>query len=537
LRILRPDNFEDISAIQALYRPGPMAADSHTNYALRKNGQQEVTPIHPDLAEALDPILHNTYGLIVYQEQVMEIARQLAGYSLARADSLRRAMGKKKREAIDAEFEPFAAGMRERGFRDKAIQTLWDVLVPFSNYAFNKAHSASYGMISYWTAYLKAHYPVAYMAALLESVKRDKDRSAVYLAECRRMGITVLPPDVNSSAANFTPVGKDIRFGLAAVRNVGLPVFEAIAETRSQGGPFKSFPDFLDRVPYVVCHKLVIDSLNKAGAFDSLGAPRRAVNAIVEEALEALRPVKRAQMVGQFDLFEDLEGTEAADLGLTVPDLPEWDRRTKLGFEKEMIGLYVSDHPLAGLEHGLTKAATHSVANLVDPARPVEERTVVTVAGLLTSLSRKATKKDGKLWATASLEDLDGTIDVMFFPKAYESAAEHLIEDSVVAITGRVKRREERVEIDASELRVLAITEQTTAPPVTILMPNHRLDPNTVERLKVILSDHPGETEVRLKVVDNGRVQVLKLGSAWRVASGGPLFGDLKAAFGLACVV
>ncbi|MFF0880727.1 DNA polymerase III subunit alpha, partial [Micromonospora aurantiaca (nom. illeg.)] len=217
LRLMKPDNFEDISAVLALYRPGPMGVDSHTNYALRKNGLQEITPIHPELEEPLREILAPTYGLIVYQEQVQRAAQILAGYTLGQADLLRRAMGKKKKEILDKEFIPFRDGCRERGYSDQAIQAVWDVLVPFAGYAFNKAHSAAYGLVSYWTAYLKAHYPAEYMAALLTSVGDDKDKMALYLSECRRMRIQVLPPDVNTSAGPFTPVGKDIRFGLAAV--------------------------------------------------------------------------------------------------------------------------------------------------------------------------------------------------------------------------------------------------------------------------------------------------------------------------------
>ena len=216
-----PDNFEDISAVLALYRPGPMGVNSHINYALRKNGKQEIKPIHPELAEPLAEILNTTYGLIVYQEQVMAVAQKLAGYTLGQADLLRRAMGKKKKEILDAEYVPFSEGMRANGYSEAAVKALWAVLVPFSDYAFNKAHTAAYGLISYWTAYLKAHYAPEYMAALLTSVKGDKDKSAIYLNECRRMGIKVLPPDVNESASDFTPVGTDIRFGLSAVRNVG----------------------------------------------------------------------------------------------------------------------------------------------------------------------------------------------------------------------------------------------------------------------------------------------------------------------------
>src|SRR6201995_2922888 len=275
LRAMKPDNFEDISAVGALYRPGPMGVNSHTNYALRKNGQQEITPIHPELEEPLKEILEPTYGLIVYQEQVQKAAQILAGYTLGQADLLRRAMGKKKKEILDNEFVPFRQGCRERGYSDRAVQPVWDVLVPFAGYAFNKAHAAAYGLVSYWTAYLKANYPAEYMAALLTSVKDDKDKMAIYLNECRRMRIQVLPPDVNESEATFTPVGGDIRFGLTAIRNVGANVVDKIVEGRQEPGRYQHFNDFLDKVDPLVCNKRVIESLVKAGAFDEMAHGRR----------------------------------------------------------------------------------------------------------------------------------------------------------------------------------------------------------------------------------------------------------------------
>src|ERR671920_66337 len=245
LRSMRPDKFEDISAVGALYRPGPMGADSHNKYARRKTGREPVEPIHPELAEALEEILGETYGLIVYQEQVMAIAQKLAGYTLGQADLLRRAMGKKKKEILDKEYVGFAQGMKDHGYSEDAVKTLWDILLPFSDYAFNRAHSAAYGLVSYWTAYLKANYPAEYMAAVLTSVKDDKDKAAVYVAECRRMGITVLPPDVNDSVRNFAPVGDDIRFGLGGIRNVGANVVDAIVAARKEKGAFTDFSDFL----------------------------------------------------------------------------------------------------------------------------------------------------------------------------------------------------------------------------------------------------------------------------------------------------
>ena len=289
LRSMRPDTFEDISAVGALYRPGPMGADSHNKYARRKTGREPVEPIHPELAEPLQEILGETYGLIVYQEQVMAIAQKLAGYSLGQADLLRRAMGKKKKSELDKQFENFSAGMTERGYSMAAVKTLWDILLPFSDYAFNKAHSAAYGLVSYWTAYLKANYPAEYMAALLTSTKDDKDKSAIYLNECRRMGIKVLPPDVNESDANFTPVGTDIRFGLNAIRNVGGNVVESVVTARREKGRYTDFNDFLSKVDTIVCNKRVIESLVKAGAFDSLSHRRRALVTIHEEAVDQLR--------------------------------------------------------------------------------------------------------------------------------------------------------------------------------------------------------------------------------------------------------
>src|SRR5581483_4673483 len=269
LRSMQPTEFEHISAVSALYRPGPMGVGAHIQYVERKQGRQQIEPIHPELEEPLREILDDTYGVIVYQEQVMAVAQKVAGYSLGQADLLRRAMGKKKKEILDKEYVPFCEGMRVRGCSDGAIRTLWDILVPFSDYAFNKAHAACYGLVSYWTAYLKANYPAEYMAALLTSTRDDKDKSAIYLAECRRMGIKVLPPCVNSSDADFTPTGGDIRFGLTAVRNVGANVVTSIVGSRTEKGPFADFGEFLRKVEAVVCNKRTIEALIKGGAFDS----------------------------------------------------------------------------------------------------------------------------------------------------------------------------------------------------------------------------------------------------------------------------
>lgn len=535
LRLMRPDNFEDISAVGALYRPGPMGANSHTNYALRKNGAQEVTPIHPELAEPLEDILGTTYGLIVYQEQVMAIAQRVAGYSLGQADILRRAMGKKKKSELDKQFEGFSAGMQERGFSMSAVQTLWDILLPFSDYAFNKAHSAAYGVISYWTAYLKANYSVEYMAALLTSVKDDKDKSALYLGECRHMGITVLPPDVNSSAANFTAVGADIRFGLTAVRNVGANVVDAIVRTREEKGAFTSFTDFLEKVPAVVCNKRTIESLIKAGAFDSLGHPRRALLLVHEQAVDSVIGVKRKEAEGQFDLFADLMGGDDAGPGFAVaiPDLPDWDKKQRLAFEREMLGLYVSDHPLSGIEHVLAASADVSIATLLaDEARP--DGSTVVVAGLVTSLQRKMSKQ-GNPWAAVTIEDMEGAVEVMFFGETYLAYSTVLAEDAVVVIKGRVRRRDETMQLQAMEVSLPDVSQVADAPVVVSLAVARCTQP-LVERLREVLSTHPGITEVHLRLTSPGRATVMRLGDGLRVERSPSLFGDLKALLGPSCL-
>ncbi|HEY8112815.1 MAG TPA: DNA polymerase III subunit alpha [Actinomycetes bacterium] len=536
LRSMRPDSFEDISAVGALYRPGPMGANAHNDYADRKNHRKPVTPIHRELAEPLAEILGDTYGLIVYQEQVIATAQKLAGYSPGQADLLRRAMGKKKKEILDKEYVPFAAGMRANGYSDGAIKTLWDILVPFSDYAFNKAHSAGYGLVSYWTAYLKANYPTEYLAALLTSVRDDKDKSALYLNECRRMGIKVLPPDVNESTGDFSARDQDIRFGLAAIRNVGSNVVTAIIEGRRAAGRFTDFYDFLDKVPVGVCNKKTIESLIKAGAFDSLGHSRRGLLAVHERAIDAVVDVKRNEAIGQDTLFgafgaDEVGGGVALDIPIPAE---EWDKSTLLALEREMLGLYVSDHPLLGIEHVLAQAADCSVATLTDgDDRP--DGTIVTVAGLISGLQRKVTKQ-GAPWALAILEDLAGAIEVMIFPTTYQLYGTLLAEDVIVVVRGRLDRRDDVPKIIAMEI---SLPDLSAAPrgPVVVRMPVARCIPPVVERLKEVLATHPGMTEVHLRLDAVDSSKVLKLADGYRVTPSSALIGELKALLGPACLV
>ncbi len=542
LRAMRADKFGDISAVNALYRPGPMA--SAPVYADRKTGRAPVTPIHPELAEPLGDILGESYGLLVYQEDVMFTAQKLAGYSPAQADLLRRAMGKKKKEILDKEYEPFAAGMKANGYSDSAIKTIWDVMVPFSGYAFNKAHAAGYALVAYWTAYLKANFPAEYMAGLLTSVAGDKDKSALYLNECRRMGIKVLPPDVNASTAMFTPVGTDIRFGMAAVRNVGTNVVESIVAARTSKGAFTSFSDFLRKVPVNVCNKRVIESLVKAGAFDSFEHPRRGLVLIHEQAVDAIIDVKRNEAIGQDSLFGDV--TEA-DVSFDIP-IPEgeWEKATVLAFEREMLGLYVSDHPLLGVEHVLAAATDCSLAQLLGSAEDDPERgasggsrgdrdaQVVTVGGILSGVQRKVTKQ-GNTWAAATLEDLEGAIEVLFFPATYQQCMSQVIDDAVILVRGRLDRREEVPKLVAMDVSTPDITTGETGPFVVSIL-EARCIPPVVERLKEVLRTHPGPTEVHLRLQSGNRTKVLRLDEKLRVKPSPSLLADLKQLLGPACV-
>ncbi|WP_420063953.1 DNA polymerase III subunit alpha [Microbacterium marmarense] len=533
LRLLKPDNFEDISAVIALYRPGPMGANSHINYALRKNGQQEITPIHPEFTESLAEILDTSYGLIIYQEQVMAIAQKVAGFSLGQADILRRAMGKKKKSELDKQFEGFEAGMHANGYSDAAIKMLWDILLPFSDYAFNKAHSAAYGLVSYWTAYLKAHYPAEYMAALLTSVGDSKDKMAVYLNECRRMGIKVLPPDVGQSIRFFAAVGEDIRFGLGAVRNVGSNVVDGIVSSRADES-FVSFHDFLTKVPMHVSNKRTIESLIKAGAFDSLGSTRRALMEIHEDATEAAVESKRKAATGaigfDFDsLYDETEEIAPAK----VPERPEWTKKDKLAFEREMLGLYVSDHPLAGLEVPLAKHASISIHDLL-ASEDLSDGDQVTVAGLVTSVQHRVAKASGNPYGMITIEDFNGEVTVMFMGKTYAEFSSMLIADSILAVRGRVSRRDDGLNLHAQAAFTPDLGALDASGPLTLLVPEHRATQQLVEELAQVLNRHQGTTEVTLRLHKGGVAKVFEVPMPVSVTA--DLFGELKGLLGPQCL-
>uniref|UniRef100_UPI00404AD7F9 DNA polymerase III subunit alpha n=1 Tax=Candidatus Planktophila sp. TaxID=2175601 RepID=UPI00404AD7F9 len=530
LRSMAPDSFADISAVIALYRPGPMGENAHNNYADRKNGRKPVEPIHPELSQVLQEILGDTYGLIVYQEQVMAIAQKVAGFSLGRADLLRKAMGKKNKEILDKEYIPFEAGMKENGFSTAAIKRLWDVLIPFSDYAFNRAHSAGYGVVSFWTGYLKANYPTEYMAALLTSVRDDKDKSALYLSECRRMGIKVLPPDVNESNAEYTPRGKDIRFGLAAIRNVGEGVVASIKSARTTKGAFTSFGDFLAKVDAQVCNKKTIESLIKGGAFDSLQHPRKALMSVHLEAIDSVIETKRAEAIGQFDLFGGESLTQVSGLEIEIPTF-EWDKATLLVFEREMLGLYVSDHPLLGVEHILRSNTDMSISALLSDESTPDG--MVTLGGLITGVQRKVSRQ-GSSWAIVTLEDLEGAIEVLFFSNTYNQYALTLIEDRVVTVRGRFERRDEVLRFTALEMKSLDVSTGPVGP-LLISLPIAQCTPPVVDRMKEILRSHPGKREVHMQIDDQGVLTTMKIDAL--VTASPSLSADLKSILGPDCLV
>jgi DNA polymerase-3 subunit alpha len=537
LKQLKPTNFEDISAVIALYRPGPMGMNSHTNYALRKNGLQQIDAIHPELEEPLADILGTTFGLIVYQEQVMSVAQKVAGFSLGQADVLRRAMGKKKKSELDKQFADFESGMLGNGYSKAAVKVLWDTLMPFADYAFNKAHSAGYGVLSYWTAYLKANHPAEYMAALLTSVGDSKDKLGMYLSECRRMGIKVLAPDVNESSVDFTAVPSpdgigDVRFGLGAVRNVGYNVVEAISRARTEKGRFTSFHDFLRKVPIQVVGKRTVESLIKAGAFDSLGASRRSLYEIHEAAVDGAAIQKRAEANGQvgFDFDSLWDEPDAAD---HVPDRPEWAKRDKLAFEREMLGLYVSDHPLAGLEVQLAKHMTASITEILggDVAGDGEH---VSIAGLVTSVQHRVARNSGNQYGIVTVEDFAGEMSVMFLGKTYQEFSPGLINDAIVVVRGRISMRDDGMNLHAVSMFSPDVGPSLGSGPLVISVPEQRATTEVVTALGDVLIRHAGHNEVRLRLLKDQTARVFEI--PFPVTVSADLYGELKTLLGPSCL-
>ena len=536
LKGLKPDRFEEIAALIALYRPGPM--EEIPRYVKGKHNPSSITYFHP----LLETVLADTNGVIVYQEQVTEMLQVVAGFSPQEADMVRYAIGKKKSEELVKWKAKFESGCAESKLTPKEAHDLWELIRPFAGYSFNRAHANGYALVAYQTAWLKAHYPVEYMAALLTSVKDRVDKMPVYLAECRALGINVQPPNVNESLLDFTPRGNEILFGLSAVRNVGEQVAERIIQARVSGGPFADFHDFLKRVEPSCLNKKVMESLAKAGAFDSMGIERSALLApdpksevgglcIGEQAVRLIETIiaeRRSEDAGQFSLFAGQSKDEVKVNGngfqsvLVGIDIAKADL---LAAEKEMLGFYVSEHPLAAVESSLRYQSELEVPDLAECV----DGSVKTLGGILTRMVRKFTKK-GDLWFTGTLEDMKGSIEVIFWNQTVQQTSPDLLrDDQIVLIKGRVEARDDNVKFVAMSVTKPDLSGSAT--PLRIKMPAAYCRPDRLEELKGVLQSHPGPSPVLLHLQGSGKTTVLKLGG-FSVELRNGLFAELKAVLG-----
>ena len=529
MRRLAPTNFDDIAALNALYRPGPLSENVHNDYADRKNARQSVRYDHPDLEE----ILAETYGLMIYQEDIMRVATTIAGFSMAEADDLRKACSKKIHEMIRAQREKFVNGAERKGYGRELGDAIFDKIEPFADYAFPKSHAYGYGLIAYQNAWLKANYPVEYMAALLTSFRDDKDKAAVYLNEARQMGITVGVPDVNQSVAEYAPSlahESTIVFGLAAVRNVGAALVDKIVLEREAAGPFASVYDFVRRVDPVVLNRRSMESLIKAGAFDSFGVPRLGFLLKVDEIIDVTLSRRKDLSLGITTLFASLANGgadadwEGTDIGL--PDL-EFDKNVKLDFEREMLGTYVSDHPLHDVAAHLVARTDGSIIEIRERADELARSArTVTVGGVLAEVQLRQTKAN-KTYARVTLEDLGGSMEINFSVSAFEKFSGFLTKDSVVLVKIRVNESDEELRVNALEVeRFLALDHRDE---LRLSLRPEDLNQGAIATLREILTRYPGPSPVVVETGVGGKT--FKLASDFNVSIPG-VVADLRSEFG-----
>ncbi len=522
LRDLKPNKFEDIIAVVALYRPGPM--EQIPVFIQSKHGIKPIKYLHPDL----EPILKETYGVMVYQEQIIEVAAKMAGFTLGQADLLRRAIGKKKKEVLDEQRVIFVDGVEKTGYDRKLGEDLYNLIVKFASYGFNKSHAAAYAMVAYQTAYLKANYPVEFMAALLTGVMSSSEKVALYIANCQKMEIEVLPPDVNESETNFTVVGENrIRFGLAAVKNVGKGAIEAIIKTREQEGKFTGLHDFCSKVDLRTCNKKVVESLIKSGAFDSLGGRRSQYLNILEPALTQGHQIQKEKMNGQLSMFS-LMGEEGTSSSVEdeLPPLPEFSAKEKLSMEKEMVGLYISGHPLDQYRPILDNInRVVPLGELPD----VGDRRQVSIAGMISSL-RKIYTKRGQPMCFLKIEDLTGEVEVIAFNDIYERYQEEIEEDRVVILKGQTDSKEDdEVKILCKEITFLP----KEAKQLLIKICGEKPLGDMVA-LRDILTDFQGGMPVYLYFEDRGKL--LLAGQNCWVREDGSLYERIERLLGQDCL-
>lgn len=501
LQKLKPSTFEDLIAVLALYRPGPIGSGMVDDFIKRKHGVVPIVYDHP----LLEPILKETYGVMVYQEQIMRIANALAGFSLGKADNLRRAIAKKKEDVMRQVREEFVAGCQKNGVDQRVAEKVFNFIDYFAGYGFNKSHSAAYALISFRTAYLKANYPTEFMTALLSSEKDNTDKIVLYIDEAKRMGISVLPPDVNQSFPQFTVVGDGtIRFGLSAVKNVGQSAIDQIIQGRIKKDRFKSFFEFLETVDLQVCNRRVIESLIKCGAFDSMGLFRSQLFDMLGKSLQVAAERHKDRQKGQQSFFDTLQGgTDFHTGAYEVPSIPEWPDAERLKNEKDMIGFYVTGHPLDRYQKELKSYSSVNTQTL--PLRSQGEEVVI--GGLITKLKITTTKKTMEKMAILTLEDLLGSVDVLVFPKTYKEAATAVAEDNIVFIRGVVDTKEQTPKLLANEITPLPQVHKKFTRAIFVRLAAQETPEERLKGLQQVLSRHPGDTPVYLEFTEGAEVR------------------------------
>ncbi len=514
LRRYQPNSIEDLTALNALYRPGPIQGGMIDDFIERKHGRRKIEYELPELKE----ILQETLGVIVYQEQVMQVANRLAGYSLGDADLLRRAMGKKKAEEMAAQRERFVQGATRNGYPPKKIEKIFDLMAQFAGYGFNKSHSAAYALLAYHTAYLKTHYPLEFMAALLTSITGDTDSVVKYINECREMGIAVEPPDINISDANFTPHEQAIRFGLAAVKNVGGNAIESIVAARKKlGRSFRSLYEFCEEVDLRLLNKRVLESLIKSGAMDTFGRRAQVMQAL-DKAIERAQKTQRDAESGQHGLF-GVFADETSDAAIdALPDVPDWDEQTRLAAEKEILGFYITGHPLEKYKEKLIDLNALSTEDICAMKKGTAKDENITTAGLISGVRVAKSKRSGELWAQASLEDMHGKLELLVFPEAYKKLAEKVKLDVPVLVRGGVRMEEgASPKVTANEIIALDDAEVPLPKALRIRIPLGRASEGTVDALHILFNERKGEAKVLFDLERDGDFMVVMEAEGYNV--------------------
>jgi len=535
---LKPDKFEDLVALLALYRPGPLQSGMVNDFVESKNGRRKIEYPHP----SLKPILEDTYGIILYQEQVMGIASELAGFSMSEADILRGAISKKKRKLLSEQKHKFIDGAKNRGIEEEISTGIFELVNHFAEYGFNKSHSAAYAMISYQTAYLKANFPVQFMAAILSIRMGNQDKVAQYVQDTRRMGITVLPPDINESFSDFTVVDESVRFGLSAIKNVGNNVIECIEKERKENGKFNDFIDFCERVETVVLNRKTLESLIKSGTFESLDQSRKFLFENFEKITEEILKVRKERDKGQFSLFDDDAEQQEKMMFNGIMDKrgqkQEYPSKQLLNFEKEMLGLYISGHPLSEYENIL--AGLTPISKLPD----IEDKATVSIGGIITNIKNIYTKREQQM-CFINFEDIENNLEVIVFPTVLEKYREFIVEDRIIKMKGKIDKKEDQIKLLANEFSELKKDDlnntdkerkisETGKNKITFRIRKNDMDIELINHFYRVLKDNPGECMVEFKIVnenDQKPEKTYNLPEDYKVKPGDKLFNEIKKDF------